>query len=366
MATDNPSSPFAMRLKQARLLRDFSLRDLSEKMQNAVSHVSLAKYEQGQVKPSGEILAKLCSALEVSPEFFFRPVRVSLDAVSFRKRKSFNENAKSALLEHIRLQLENYIEAEEILGAQVKFHLDLTFPAQANPQEARLLAHKLRIKWGLDEQPIPSLVDLLEKKGVRIVEVDEPTGQFDGAQINGVAAIAVGKHPGQSMARKRFTIAHEFGHLVLDAWAKKHGLDEKALEKVAHAFASEFLLPSAALKSDFGQARTSITLQELSSASLKYGMSVCGIVYALREIGIVGESAFKRFQMYTVNSWRKDGQVVEPDEEKVNCAYPEEPRQFQRIVLRGVAEGHISLSRGAGLLGTDISALRKEAVPVVE
>ncbi len=355
-----------MRLKQARLLRGLSLRDLSEKMQNAVSHVSLAKYEQGQIKPSGEILAKLCSALTVPPEFFYRPQRVSVDNVSFRKRKSFDEKATSALLEAVRSQLENYLEAEEIVGDQVKFKNELNFPKEADTKAARTLAQEVRDNWGLGEQPIPSLVELLEKKGIRVIEIDEPSKNFDGCQIEGFNAIAVGKRGECPVTRKRFTIAHEFGHVVLNGWGKKLGLTEKDLEKIVNPFASEFLMPSSALHTYFGKARTSITMQELIEVKRRFGMSISGIVYALHDIGIVGDNAFKRFQMYTVNSWRKDGVVNEPEDAAVNALYSEEPRRFQRIVLRGISEGNISLSRGAGLLGTEVSALRKEAIPIVE
>jgi Zn-dependent peptidase ImmA (M78 family)/DNA-binding XRE family transcriptional regulator len=368
MAPDTPTSLFSQRLKQARLLRGFTLRDLSEKMAPAVSHVSLAKYEKGDVKPSGEILASLCAALGVPPEFMFRPQRVSVDNVSFRKRKSFNEKATATLLENVRAQLENYLEAEEIVGDQVKFENPLKdHPRNGEPAEARRLAQKLRNEWGLGEQPIPSLVELLEKKGVRVIEVDEPSRNFDGCQIEGFDAIAIGKRDDLPVTRKRLTISHEFAHVILNAWGRKLGLFEKDLEKkLINPFASEFLMPSSALKTYFGTDRTSITEKELVDAKLRFGMSICGIVYALHDIGIVGDNAFKRFQMFTVNSWRKDGKVVEPGDEHLDQLYSEEPSRFQRIVLRGISEGNISLSRGAGLLGTDISVLRKEAVPIVE
>lgn len=368
MASDNPASPFGMRLRQARLLRGFTLRDLSEKMQPAVSHVSLAKYEKGDAKPSGEILASLCAALGVPPEFLYRPQRVSVDNVSFRKRKAFGEQAIAIVLESVRSQLENYLEAEEIVGDRVGFENPLKdFPRQADSAEARVLARKLRETWELGEQPIPSLVELLERKGVRVIEVDEPSRNFDGCQVEGFDAIAIGKRSDLPVTRKRLTISHEFAHVVLNGWGKKLGLSEKDLEKkLINPFASEFLMPTSALRTYFGNDRTSITEQELVAAKLRFGMSICGIVYALHEIGIVGDNAFKRFQMFTVNSWRKDGKIVEPGDEPVDRLYSEEPSRFQRIVLRGISEGNISLSRGAGLLGTDISELRKEAVPIVE
>jgi Zn-dependent peptidase ImmA (M78 family)/DNA-binding XRE family transcriptional regulator len=356
-----------MRLKQARTLRGLSLRELSENLQNAVSHVALAKYEQGSIKPSGELLAKLCSVLHVSPEYLYRPQRVSVDNVSFRKRNAFGEKATAALLEDVRAQLENYLEAEELVGDRVEFEPRIEFPKNAEPKSARALAEKLRAEWDLGDQPIPSLVDVLEKKGVRVIEIDEPSRSFDGCQIEGYNAIVIGKRPELPITRRRFTIAHEFGHVVLNEWGKSHGLEGKDLEKkIINPFASEFLMPASALRSFFGGARTSIGIQELVSAKLRFGMSICAIVYALHELGIIGENAFRRFLTQTVNLWRRNGEIVEPCDADVSRLYSEEPRRFQRVVLRGISEGNISLSRGAGLLGADISELRRDAVPMVE
>src|SRR5271163_842002 len=100
-------SPFPIRLKQARLMRGYSLRELSHKMGDAVSHVALTKYEDGAMKPSGQVLAALCSALGVSPDALFRPTSIIVSKVSFRKQKAFGEKDTTALVERIRAYLEN-------------------------------------------------------------------------------------------------------------------------------------------------------------------------------------------------------------------------------------------------------------------
>lgn len=364
MVVHDPStsdSPFPLRLKQARIARGLSLRELSEAMNHAVSHVSLAKYEEGAMKPSGEVVSALCSALGVSPDALFRTRTVNVAKVSFRKRKTFGEKEAAALVERIRAYLENYLEAEDILNA----HLEYARPKVGKNDDARTVARALREFWGLGIEPIADMTELLEKNGIRVIEVDEPSDRFDGCQLEGLPVIVIGGRADRPVTRKRFTLAHELAHLILGEWFV--ALAEKALEKCMNAFASEFLFPAKALKAFFGFRRTSVTIEELRSAKLRFGISICAIVYAMHELGVIDDAAYRRFHTQTLPTWRtqKGGPVREPDDDRVSTLYREKPERFDRIVMRGVAEGMLSLSRAAGLLGRSISDLRRDTVPVV-
>ena len=357
------SSPFPMRLKQARVMRQFSLRELSEKLHGAVSHVALAKYEQGLMRPSSDVLSRLCSVLGQSPDFFFRPERVSIEKVSFRKRKTFGAKETEALLENVRSRLESYQEAEELVGDSAKLAFKLEGPPSACERaDIRGIAKSVRKTWGLGDEPIPNLVQLLEDHGIRVIEVDEPSRKFDGCQIEGLNAIAIGLRPDLPVARKRFTIAHELGHVLLNRWIRRFRLPEEDEDKKMNPFASEFLLPAAALRRYFNRSRTTIMIQELVALKLRYGISIEAIVYALKELGMIGQNVYERFYRQVVPKWKAAG--YEPGDDKLKD--DEIPQRFRRLVLRGVAEGNVSLSRGAGLLGVPVSKLRKEAVPIVE
>lgn len=369
MIHPHDESPFPLRLKQARLMLGLSLRELCVKIGNAVSHVALAKYELGEMKPTGEVLAKLCEALGRSPDFMFRPVRVSLDKVSFRKRKKFGQKDTEALLERVRHHLEDYLEAEELTGEQGKTSPKLNFPQKFNPTDLepiRDLARQLRRAWGLGDEPIVSLVELLESHGFRVIEIPVNYQGFDGCHVEGLNTIVVGTWAGLSVARKRHTIAHELAHAVLNAWISGLGLSEADEEAVMGTFASEFLLPVAALKRYLGQApRTSITLQELLEVKLRYGASISAMVYTMKKFGMISESAYKRFYSHIVPLWKKQFNG-EPGDPELAQSLREQPNRFQRLVLRGVTEGTISLSRGGGLLGKSVGDMRREAVPIVE
>jgi Zn-dependent peptidase ImmA (M78 family)/DNA-binding XRE family transcriptional regulator len=357
-----------LRLKQARLLLGLSLRELSERIGQTVSHVALTKYERGDMKPSAEVLVALCSALGRTPDQMFRPVRATLSNVSFRKRKSFSEKQTSMVLELVRSRLEDYLEAEEFVPEQVKSATKLSLPANFKPdnlEPVRKLALELRTAWGLNEEPIPNLVELLEDRGYRVIQVNLDEKGFDGCEVTEFRALIIGTWPDHSVARMRLTLAHELAHSLLNESVSKLGLTEKEAEAVMNAFASEFLLPTAALKRYLGAHRTAITMAELEEVKLRFGISIGAIVYALKTLGIINDSAHRRFYTQIVPMWKKAGEG-EPGDEALSKAYREQPARFQRLVRRGMSEGLISLSRGAGLLGKPLSELRLETGPIVE
>jgi len=363
----NPhESPFPLRLKQARLLRGLSLRELSEEV-GTVSHVALTKYERGEIKPSTEILVSLCKALGRTPDQMFRPVRATLSNVSFRKRKSYSEKQTRMVLELVRSRLEDYLEAEEFVPEQVKpAPKQLSLPANfksGDLEPVRKLAAQLRSEWGLNEEPIPNLVELLEDRGYRVIQINLDEKGFDGCEVTELRALIIGTWPDHSVARMRLTLAHELAHSLLNDSVTKLGLTEKEAESVMNTFAAEFLLPTASLKRYLGEHRTAITMAELEEVKLRFGISIGAIVYALRSLGIINESAHRRFYTQIVPTWKKDG---EPGDDALSKAYREQPARFQRLVRRGISEGLISLSRGAGLLGKPLSELRLETEPIVE
>ena len=94
----------------------FSLRELSEKIDGAVSHAALAKYEHGEMQPSSTVLVALAQGLSQSPDFFFRPFRLKLSGVRFRKRSSLGRPAEKAFLGRAQEHFERYRGIEELVG----------------------------------------------------------------------------------------------------------------------------------------------------------------------------------------------------------------------------------------------------------
>src|SRR5204862_8230678 len=102
-------------------------------------------------------------------------------------------------------------------------------------------ARTVRHVWALGEQPISSMIKLLESKGVRVFSLAENTKNVDAFSCwrNDVPYVFLNTF--KSAERSRVDAAHELGHLVLH----KHGgaKQGRSAEHEAHLFAASFLMP---------------------------------------------------------------------------------------------------------------------------
>ena len=148
--------------------------------------------------------------------------------------------------------------------------------------------------------------------------------------------------------RKRFNVAHELGHLVMDV---APGLD---CEKAAHRFAAAFLMPAESLWNEVGMHRTSVSMAELLQLKNLFGTSFQAITYRCKDLGIIGEQLFKSlFEIFKDRGWRappfKEPGAIPPEKEK--------PQRFERLCYRAVAEGALSEAKTAELLGISVRRL---------
>ncbi|MDE6287914.1 MAG: helix-turn-helix domain-containing protein, partial [Muribaculaceae bacterium] len=122
---------FGRRLNQARLINGFTMEELAQSVNPAVSRQAINKYEKGQSMPDSRMLISLSMALGVKPDYFFRPFMVEVDKVMFRKKSKFSEKRALAVKERVREELERYLEAEQLSGAESDFKLDKIYVSAA-------------------------------------------------------------------------------------------------------------------------------------------------------------------------------------------------------------------------------------------
>jgi len=109
------------------------------------------------------------------------------------------------------------------------------------------VAGEERRRLGLGWTPASDLVEILEVQGVRTAVIDLPE-DVSGLTINdpvvGILVVANRRHPS---LRRRFSFAHEYGHVLLDRArlsSVSRGEDgEQFVEVRANAFAASFLMP---------------------------------------------------------------------------------------------------------------------------
>lgn len=347
---------FTQRLIQARKMARLSLRALAAQLGGAVSHTMLAKYEKGLVKPDSAFLIKLSEALGVPVDFFLSRNVISLENLHFRKKSSLSKSIEESLKEKARDFFSRYLEIEQITNDNIHCLNPLRNDICVSLDDAERLADKLRSEWELGCDPLPNLMQLLESKGIKIFEFSEEEAKIDGfcweaRQEDSLYLMAINQD-NTDVPRKRFSIAHELGHLLLNM---PQEIEPKFEEKLANKFASVFLMPAKTFMADFGRSRHKIAIKELAEIKRNWGVSYAASIYRAHDLDIISDSTKDSFYYFaTGRGWKKMG--AEPQD----YLGTEKSTRFEQLVLKAAAEGDISLLKGASLLHVSLEEFREE------
>lgn len=77
---------FAARLKNARVMKGYSMDDLVSAMGNNISKMAISKYEKNQISPNSTVIISLAKALNQPVDYFFRPFTLQIESIKFRKK----------------------------------------------------------------------------------------------------------------------------------------------------------------------------------------------------------------------------------------------------------------------------------------
>lgn len=338
---------FANRLINARKIRCLSQRELCNVLQGQISPTAIEKYEKGLMMPSSTVLILLSKALNMKLDYFFRPFTVAIDTSKFEFRKSSSMGVKKveSIKYTVCTEIEKYLEIESILGNSTSFSLNYSNTVVENENDAKLLARRLREDLNIGFDAIVSAVELLESCGVKIIEIDHDE-KFSGTcnTAGSIPVIVINKN--MSSERKRITIFHELGHLLMHC---AEGVDE---EKMCTIFANEVLITSDKFISILGESRHDISLVELQSIQRDYGISIDALMAKAAQLNIITK------RRYT--SYYKKKNAVPSFKEAVEAShYPmENTNRFERLVYRALASEVISFSKAAGLLDISVNDVR--------
>lgn len=341
---------FSIQLRRARKAAGLSLRDLGERV--GVSHAAIKKYEDGIAMPSSDILIGLSRTLKVRSEYFFRPETVALKGIEYRKRSSLPKKRLEAITHEVIDQIERRIELENLFPrSPVKVFATVEGLATSitGMDQIEEAAERVREVWELGFDPIPDLIDMLETNGIRVFMTEaDAENKFDGlaAHVSGMPIVVVGRHwPGD---RQRFTLAHELGHLMLEGRLA----DELDEEMACNRFAGAFLFPRASVLQELGEHRNAIELKELGLLKEEFGLSMSGILYRARDLGIISP-AYREEQakLFRFKGWYRK----EPGRD-----YPTEKAHiFEQLVFHALAEEYIGESKAAELMNMPLQQFRR-------
>lgn len=347
--------------QKERLLQALAVRRLSQVQLAAmvgVSPSSVSKWRSGAQAPESETLERLASLVNVSPEWFTRPVLDKASEPLFRSNASAHKAAREMLearlewAQDIAAALGEFVDFPELNLPERKF----TSPEEITSEDIEGAAQECRELWRLGAGPIPDVALALENAGAILVR--EETGV---AQIEGLSAWSkVLKRPIVLLAsdkdngfRSRFDAAHELGHLVLHRNVPRatERLRHNEMEKQAHRFAGAFLLPAESFAAEF---RFPATLDSLLLMKQRWGVSVGALIMRLDALGLIDEN--DKLSLFKRRSARWGAKSEPGDDGRA----PERPRLLRRTVELLLSSNIIpadGFARHLGLSERDIEML---------
>lgn len=340
----------ADRLKLARRKAGFSLRDLSTAMGEKVTAQAIGKYERGECMPSSEVLLALSKALGVSLSYMLDTQGIELCGVEFRTKANTSARNRAQVETEVIEWIERYLQVERVLELDsAEWQCPIARPRKLKEVgDAEKLAADVRKEWNLGTDPIPNMTELLEEKGLKVLTVSLPD------RVSGLTCLV--KRPDEtdlpvivvnnkfSLERRRLTLGHELAHRLIDIGS----LSEKDEEKAANLFAGAFLMPREHLLREAGKHRNALGYKEIIDLKRLYRVSGAALLMRLRQLDVITDSTLIYAFQTIARGWR----TQEPDELELPQERGQRERalRFERLSYRALAEGLISLSKGAELL----------------
>ncbi len=340
----------ADRIKLARRKAGFSLRDLSDAMQNRVTAQAIGKYERGEDIPSSGVMTALARALGVSLAYLLDTQGLQLAGVEFRTKANTSGRDRALVETEVLEWIERYLQIELVLELD---SADWQCPLPKREKlrdvnDAEQLAAEVRKAWKLGLDPIPNMTELLEEKGLKVLTVHLPD------RVSGFTCLV--KRPKAadlpvivvnnqfSLERRRLTLAHELAHRLIDG----EGLSEKEVEKAANLFAGAFLMPKEHLLREVGKHRQALGYRELIGLKKLYRVSGAAVLVRLRQVGVINEATLIYAFQTIARGWRtQEPEELEPPDIR---GRRERAVRFDRLCYRTLAEGMISVDKAAELL----------------
>lgn len=344
---------FPAQLKSARLMQGLSLQDLADRMGNLVSKQALSKYEQGVMRPDGEVMTALCRALDIRSDYLARSVMPVLQEIKFRKLARLNAKEQDMAIERTRDFLQRYMELESILGEASVFENPLEDFAIQSEEDVEKAAEKVREQWQLGKDPIYNVVEFLENRGVKVLEInahEDFNGMSAFVEMN-VPVIVLNAFFNEVIDRKRFTALHELGHLLMQRQLEH--LPEKEQERYCNRFAGAMLLPQDVCRKALGNKRYHISLNELILLKEQFGISPQAAMFRAVHAGVV--SAF-----YGKSFWQDLSKQGLKKKELGQFNSSEKATRFRQLLLRAVSEEIITYSKAAALNNQKLADFRQE------
>ncbi len=349
------------RLQRARIAAGLSQAEVAVALGVPRSAVSLI--EAGRRSVSSVELAKLARLYgKPASAFLFEPEEGEV-LQYFRAEAPVAEPDRAVVDEAVEW-CRYYAMLEESIYGEQRFDLP-TYPVPRGLaiEQGAYLAEQERRRLGLGDAPIPSMIDLLEHEGVKVLLRRFPpessvSGCFFFSPDVGPCVLI---NTAEKSSRQRFTAAHEYAHFLVDREERRGEICDtqrrrEPFEMRANAFAAAFLLPATGVESsleDLGAQRLRVEPEHAVHLMYHFGVSYEAVLWRLLNLGWISRD--QRDQLAGISPIglaRALGYSGEPGEGEP------EPDRWRTIAIEAWREGEISLGKLSELLGVPKGELR--------
>lgn len=274
----------------AREYRGYSQTELAAKI-IGLSQSNLSKYEKGIGSLSMDVLNRIIDFLGFPITFYEKRISNIAENAHYRRKKGMTKSERSQI--ELSNKLLGYIVDQ--MGDSVEF-LDMSFRMidLEDGYTPEIAAQYTRKYLGLREDPVRDIFSLLERSGIIIIELDYDVDLFDGVSFltdGGYYVVIINKN--FSNDHKRFTLAHELGHLIMHTSNDFIIPEYRDKEDEANRFASEFLMPADAISNSL----RGLKLQHLVELKRYWLTSMASLIRRAKDLKCITTEKYKYFNI---------------------------------------------------------------------
>lgn len=296
-------------------------------------------------------------------EFYNRPVNYFIKENLFTDngfKVLFRKTAGDKAIAHAVTEFENLCEKMCELGNISNYSIkapvcpDYEFERSREWHWGRYYAERERRALDVGQAPLHNLIRILEKeRGLKIFHLPVPPGRgvygmfTYGPEMGGCILINSNPVHGNQL----FSLAHEYAHYLFHK--DKLGIisterdRNSSVEKIANAFAGNFLMPESAVKNLFASnTRKDANAEDILFSADYFGVSFQAMLYRLNNLRLINDAAKEELLNNTsIAAVRKSIGFAEPE-----GSVEKFPRIYKHLACKAFLQGKLTTSRFAEFL----------------
>lgn len=326
------------RLKAARLYNEMTIADVAEK--TGISKQAISQFENKKSEPKLENLIKFIALFKFPRDYFYeeQKAEIFLGDTYFRSLASTTKKERISQIERIKILAAIY----QVLSENIQFpKLNiLKIPNKETDIEdidLENLAMQVRQKWGLKDESINNIIDVMEQNGIIISSVLSKKGNIDAysqvQKINGkeLVMIVLGSDK-ESLFRRNFSAAHELGHILLDDFFdidEMSKLEYRDMENIMNKFAGALLIPKDNYIRDLNTS-SKTDLSYYIQLKKKYRVSAAALIVRARQLE---EITTNQYQYLMKRLSQKGYRICEPFDKDTPVFEPRYLKEALKMII---------------------------------